>query len=73
VKNPLICNLHKRDINHFTSNAGLFLRRKLDRPFKRLCNLFTNATIVRAENDVILSDEEYYSGLEVTYIPCRTE
>ncbi len=68
MKNPFISNLHKKDINHFTSNIGLFLRRKLDRPFKKLCNLFTNATIIRVDNDASLSDEAYYSGSEVTYI-----
>ncbi len=69
MKNPFISNLHKKDVNHFTSNMGLFLRRKLDRPFKKLCNLFTNATIICVDNDASLSDEAYYSGLEVTYIP----
>lgn len=69
MKNPFISNLHKKDVNHFTSNVGLFLRRKLDRPFKKLCNLFTNAFIIRIDYDAALSDEEYYSGLDVTYIP----
>ncbi len=68
MKNPFISNLHKKDVNHFTSTLGLFLRRKLDRPFKKLCNLFTNATIIRVDNDASLSDEAYYSGSEVTYI-----
>lgn len=70
MKNPFISNLHKKDVNHFTSNIGLFLRRKLDRPFKKLCNLFTNATIIRVDNAAFQNDEAYYSGLEVTYIPC---
>ncbi len=69
MKNPLISNLHEKDLNHFTTNVGLFLRRKLDRPFKKLCNLFTNATIIRVNNYSSLSDEEYYSGLDVTHIP----
>lgn len=69
MKNLLISNLHKKDVNHFTSNIGLFLRRKLDRPFKKLCNLFTNATIIRVDNAAFQNDEEYYSGLDVTYIP----
>ena len=69
MRNFFITNLHKKDVNHFTSDVGLFLRRKLDSPFKKLCNLFTNVTIVRVKGNNGLSDEEYYSGLDMMYVP----
>lgn len=56
------------DVNHFTSNFGLKLRKILDRPFKKLCNVFTNANIIRIANEQI-SDEEYYNNLDTTKIP----
>lgn len=34
MKNLFISNLNKKDIDHFTSDMGLFLRRKADRAFK---------------------------------------
>lgn len=69
MKNLFIANLHKKDVNHFTTNIGLFLRRRLDKPFKKLCNLFTNATIIRVEHKSAQSDEEYFEGLECLSIP----
>ena len=47
MKNILISNLHKKNIKNFTTNIGLFLRKKTDKPFKKLCNVFTNAHIIR--------------------------
>lgn len=49
---------------------GLFLRRKIDVPFKKLCNIFTNANIIRIKSAVDLSEEEYYSQLQLKQIPC---
>lgn len=69
MKNLFISNLHKKDVNHFTSTVGLFLRRKMDKPFKKACNIFTNANIIRVENDKNLSDEEYYASLSQGQIP----
>ena len=69
MKNLFITNLHKKDVNHFTTNIGLFLRRRLDKPFKKLCNLFTNATIIRVEHETSQSDEEYFERLECLPIP----
>lgn len=68
MRNLFITNLHKKDVNHFTSNTGLFLRRKWDRPFKKLCNLFTNATIIRVSGAAGMSDEEYYSCLNTEFV-----
>lgn len=65
MRNLFIVNLHKKDVNHFTTNLGLCLRRKLDKPFKKLCNLFTNANIIRVNGADGMIDEAYYSGLSV--------
>lgn len=72
MKNLFISNLDKKDVNHFTSDFGLFLRKKADKPFKKLCNIFTNANIIRIKNDTCLSDEEYYSSLELEQISCSS-
>lgn len=69
MRNLFISNLHKRDVEHFTTNWGLFLRRKADKPFKKLVNVFTNANIIRIENDADLTDEEYFSNLSLKQIP----
>lgn len=42
----------------------------MNKPFKKLCNIFTNANIIRVKNDNYLSDEEYYSHLDLRQIPC---
>ena len=72
MKNLFISNLDKKDANHFTSNAGLFLRKKADKPFKKLCNIFTHASIIRIKSDTCLGDEEYYSRLKLEQIPCSS-
>lgn len=69
MRNLFITNLHKKDVNHFTTNLGLYLRRKLDKPFKKACNLFTNANIIRIDGADGLSDEEYYSNLSMEQVP----
>ena len=69
MKNLFISNLHLKDVNHFTTNAGLFIRRKTDKPFKKLCNIFTNATIISVKNEKNQSDEEYFENLECSIIP----
>ena len=61
MKNLFISNLHKKDVNHFTSDIGLLIRRKVDKPFKKLCNLFTGRNIIRVRHDNNLSNEAYYS------------
>lgn len=69
MKNFIISNLHKKDINHFTTKLGLFLRKKGDKPFKKLCNIFTNAHIIRKDAGKGLSDDEYFTKLNMDYIP----
>lgn len=72
MKNLFISNLDKKDVNHFTSDIGLFLRKKMDKLFKKLCNIFTHARVIRIKSDICLSDEEYYSGLKLEQIPCSS-
>ncbi len=69
MKNLFISNLHQKDVKHFTTNIGLFIRRKTDKPFKKLCNIFTNATIIRLEQERNQCDEEYFNNLECAFIP----
>ena len=44
-KNLFINKLNTKDVDHFTTDTGLFLRRKTNGIFRKLCNVFTNATI----------------------------
>ena len=69
MKNLFISNLNEKDINHFTTDTGLKLRRDLDKPFKKLCNIFTGAKIKKIKSDENLSDEEYFNNLSTEYIP----
>lgn len=69
MKNLFISNLHRKDVNHFTTDVGLYLRRKADKPFKKLCNIFTNANIIRMEHDARQSDEQYFESLQLTQMP----
>lgn len=69
MKNILISDLHEKDVEHFTTDTGLFLRRTSDKPFKKMCNLFTNAHIILENGGENLSDEEYFNQLTEEYIP----
>jgi len=62
MKNLFISEMDKKDVEHFTSNIGLILRKKIDKPFKKLCNIFTNANIIRIDSKP-MSDEEYFNQL----------
>ena len=35
LHNLFISNLNEKDVDHFTTNTGLYLRKKLDTPYKR--------------------------------------
>ena len=50
MKNLFINDLYKKDVNHFTTNIGLKIRKSIDKPFKKMCNIFTNANIIRLNN-----------------------
>lgn len=66
-KNLFISKLNTKDVDHFTTDTGLFLRRKTNGVFRKLCNVFTNATInyplskKRNANNIIV---ERYPKLE---------
>ncbi len=68
MQNIFIRNLNKKDVEHFTTNIGLFLRRKLNFPFKKACNIFTNVHIIR-EPQENKNNEEYFSTLSEERIP----
>ena len=68
MRNILISNLNEKDVNHCTTDIGLWIRRKTDKPFKKLCNIFTNANIIKEENGKGMTDEEYFSNLNLDYI-----
>lgn len=72
MKNLFISNLNKKDADKFTSDIGLMIRRTTDVPFKKLCNTFTKANIIRPEIDTSLSDEEYFEALSNSKIPLST-
>ena len=35
MKNLFISDLHNKDVDHFTTDTGLTIRRKMDKPFKK--------------------------------------
>lgn len=69
MKNLFISNLHEKDVEHCTTDIGLSLRKKGDKPFKKMCNIFTNAHIIRANAGENLTDDEYFSSLSTEFIP----
>lgn len=69
MKNLFVSNLHEKDVENFTSDFGLRIRRKVDKPFKKLCNMFTKAHIIRNNDVQITTDEEYFCSLDTAYIP----
>ena len=68
MKNFLISNLNEKDVEHCTSDCGLWLRRKIDKPFKKLCNIITNANIIMENIDKCMTDDEYFCSLDLNYI-----
>ena len=69
MKNILISNLNEKNVEHCTTDFGLWLRRTIDKPFKKLCNIFTNANIIKENQGEEMTDEEYFSSLNLDYIP----
>lgn len=68
-RNLFINKLNTRDVKHFTTDAGLCLRRKSNGAFRKLCNVFTKATIIRNDKSEHVSNEEYYNNLKAERIP----
>lgn len=69
MKNLFISDLDKKDIDHFTTNFGLKLRKIADKPFKKLCNIFTNANIIKIDTPIGMTDDEYFEKLDISRIP----
>lgn len=63
MRNFFIENMDKKDVDHFTTDIGLKLRKKFDKLFKKLCNVFTNVNIIRTNNSTNITDDEYFSTL----------
>ena len=63
MKNLLISNLNEKDVDHFTSDIGLMLRKKFDGPFKKACNIFTGANIIDIRNRDFYNDDDYFAFL----------
>lgn len=72
MENVFISNLNKKDADGFTTDFGLALRKNGDKAFKKACNKFTNANIIKIEQDHNLSDEEYFSNLDQGLIPIKS-
>lgn len=68
MKNILISNLNEKDVKHCTTNLGLKIRKKANKPFKKLCNIFTNANIIRQTQYDDYSDDDYYNEIDRDYI-----
>lgn len=68
MKNLFISNLNKKEVKKFTSDFGLFFRKLSDKPFKKLCKVFTKANIIREDLGKGLSDSEYFESLDNNYI-----
>lgn len=69
MKNLFISNMHEKNVDNFTTDLGLKIRKKTDKPFKKMCNVFTNANIIRDDTSEGLSDEEYFDNISLDYIP----
>lgn len=69
--NLFINQLNTKDVDHFTTNLGLFLRRKMNVPFRKMCNLFTNATIFYGNADVesLFSRKHNANNIVVEHYP----
>lgn len=68
MENLFISNLNEKGVSEFTTDFGASLRKDSDKPFKKVCNTFTNANIIRLNQDYSLTDEEYFSTLDSKYI-----
>lgn len=66
-ENLFISDLNKKDTKHFTSEFGLFIRRKNDKLVKYIDNILSNNNIIRTDNPN-MSDEDYYNSLNYDYI-----
>ena len=70
--NLFISNLNEKDVDHFTTNTGLYLRKKLDTPYKRIAHKVTGVNIINQASDTNQTDEEYFTNLDIDKIPLST-
>ena len=64
-----IGELNKKGVDDFTTDIGLKIRKDIDKPFKKACNIFTKANIIYDNNNGTMSDDEYYKQLNDEKIP----
>lgn len=72
INNPFISfisKLNEKDIDHFTSDIGLYLRRKLDKPYKLIAHKVTGVNIINKVTDTNQTDEDYFTNLDINKIP----
>lgn len=68
MKNPLISDLNKKDVNHFATRRGLLLRKLFNKNFRRILSMFDNTNIIQMNQGKNLSDDEYFESLKDEYI-----
>ncbi|MDO5394026.1 MAG: acyltransferase, partial [Mycoplasmatota bacterium] len=69
MKNVFIDRMNEKDVERFTSDFGLRVRRMTDKGFKKACNVFTGANILRDNSSVGMSDDDYFASLSLERIP----
>lgn len=69
MKNVFIDRMNEKDVERFTSDFGLRVRRMTDKGFKKACNVFTGANILRDNSGVGMSDDDYFASLSLERIP----
>ena len=67
--NLFISGLNEKDVDHFTSDIGLFLRRKCDTPYKLIAHEVCGVHVLKPSTTAELSDEEYFDSLSTDKIP----
>lgn len=68
MKNPLISDLNKKDVNHFATKRGLLFRKLFNKNFRRILSMFDNTNIIQMNQGKNLSDDEYFESLKDEYI-----
>ena len=67
--NLFISKLNEKDVNHFTTDIGLFLRRKCDVPYKLAAHEICGVHVIKPSTENLLPDEEYFNSLSEEKIP----
>ena len=68
MKNLLIDKLNEKDIFDFTSNAGLYIRRKMNDKYKSLSIFLNNNNIIRLHKGQGKSNNEYFRSYSTEYV-----